>query len=301
MNIRTPAGCVWSTLYTTGWISGSASGNGDGRLVFQVAANSDPDSRIGEILLALADGGARLTFFQAGTAAPVVNTAGIVSGAHFRSQIAPGAIVSLFGRNLAVRRRFVYELPLPTALDLTRLRINAIDAPLFYLSDQQINAQIPFNVPTGTAVGLELIRGSARWTGEIRIDEFAPALFTLMSNGLGHVAALRGGTGGVLNPRFPVERGTAISLFATGLGVVTPPVQAGVPGPDSLSRTTTVPSVFIGDVEAQVPFSGLAPGFAGLYQVNIIIPQNAPIGDAIPVVIRMGSISRPAGTTISLR
>lgn len=55
-----------------------------------------------------------------------------------------------------------------------------------------------------------------------------------------------------------------------------------------LSNTITVPSVTIGGIPAPVSFSGLAPDFAGLYQVNALVPQNAATGNSVPVTIRIG-------------
>jgi hypothetical protein len=60
---------------------------------------------------------------------------------------------------------------------------------------------------------------------------------------------------------------------------------------DPLSSTSTLPIVTIGDIAAQVTFSGLAPGFAGLYQVNALVPDAAPSGDNVNLVIRIGGVS----------
>jgi uncharacterized protein (TIGR03437 family) len=79
----------------------------------------------------------------------------------------------------------------------------------------------------------------------------------------------------------------------TGLGPVTNQPASGSPAPASpnLSSTTTLPAVTLGNVPAPVTFSGLAPGFIGLYQVNVQIPQNAPTGDAVPLVVTVGGIN----------
>jgi uncharacterized protein (TIGR03437 family) len=90
----------------------------------------------------------------------------------------------------------------------------------------------------------------------------------------------------------PVIRGTeSIEIFCTGLGPVTNQPPAGsAAGSSPLSLTTTTPFVNIGGAPAAVSFSGLAPGFVGLYQVNAQVPAGVPTGDAVPVVVTIGGI-----------
>jgi uncharacterized protein (TIGR03437 family) len=67
---------------------------------------------------------------------------------------------------------------------------------------------------------------------------------------------------------------------------VNPPVEAGQPAPEStVSRTVNPVKVTIGGRQAQVLFSGLTPRFAGLYQVNAVVPEGIVAGEAVPVVI----------------
>ncbi|MGH9785338.1 MAG: hypothetical protein ACRD88_14245, partial [Terriglobia bacterium] len=90
----------------------------------------------------------------------------------------------------------------------------------------------------------------------------------------------------------PALRNAEISIFGTGLGAVSPRVASGAAAPSSpLSQTTQTPTVLIGGVSAPVSFSGLAPGFVGLYQINVEVPANAPTGNAIPVVLSIGGVT----------
>jgi uncharacterized protein (TIGR03437 family) len=97
----------------------------------------------------------------------------------------------------------------------------------------------------------------------------------------------------------PAKRGEFISIFCTGLGDVTnrpPSGAAGVVinpfwGLTMPSTTISVPVASIGGIRAPVTFSGLAPGFVGLYQVNVQVLDNAPSGDAVPVVVTLGGAS----------
>ena len=84
-------------------------------------------------------------------------------------------------------------------------------------------------------------------------------------------------------------RGEFVSTFCTGLGPVTnQPATGDAASINSLSGTTTTPTVTIGGVAATVSFSGLATGFVGLYQVDVQVPANAPPGDNVPVVLSIG-------------
>jgi uncharacterized protein (TIGR03437 family) len=78
--------------------------------------------------------------------------------------------------------------------------------------------------------------------------------------------------------------GEVILVYATALGQVAPPVDAGTAAPLSpLSRTVAPVTAQIGGVNAPVQFAGLAPGFAGLYQVNVLVPQ-VPAGTQSVVI-----------------
>ena len=69
-------------------------------------------------------------------------------------------------------------------------------------------------------------------------------------------------------------------------------MPTGQAAPDSpLSTTPQTPSVTIGGVSAQVLFSGLGAGFAGLWQINVVVPANAPSGDDLPVQISLGGVT----------
>jgi adhesin/invasin len=86
-----------------------------------------------------------------------------------------------------------------------------------------------------------------------------------------------------------------IVIYCTGLGAVQTTLEAGDPTPLSpLAQTTDTVTATIGGAQAQVLFSGLVPGFSGLYQVNAIVPGNAPTGDAVPLILTAGGAPGPS-------
>jgi uncharacterized protein (TIGR03437 family) len=95
----------------------------------------------------------------------------------------------------------------------------------------------------------------------------------------------------------PAKKCEYITIWATGLGAVTHTPDTGAAAlVDPLSYTTTVPEVTLGGVPAPVFFSGLAPGFVGLYQVNVKVPEEAPSGNAVDVILTLGGVASNAVT-----
>jgi uncharacterized protein (TIGR03437 family) len=87
------------------------------------------------------------------------------------------------------------------------------------------------------------------------------------------------GTGVLADAAHPAEAGETLETFGSGLGLTNPPVRAGEASPASPpARATAVPQVTIGNQPAQVAFAGLAPGFAGVYQINVIVPEGLTPG-----------------------
>ena len=128
-----------------------------------------------------------------------------------------------------------------------------------------------------------------------RIDfaPHSPGLFTLDAEG--RAAALIAGSGQIAGPRGsgsrPVRRGETLEIFAAGLGAVAfPPPTGESATADPLSSTVAPVRVRIGERTLDALFAGLAPGFAGLYQVNVTVPHDAPASDLAPVVVIIGGI-----------
>jgi|SRR5579871_2405630 len=136
------------------------------------------------------------------------------------------------------------------------------------------------------------------------IAAFAPGIFSLDGTGSGQGAVeiapgpeVAGGMGSYLWASMnyggqPVQRGQYISIFSTGLGPVSNQPATGAPASASpLSVTSTQPTVTLGGVPAQVTFSGLAPGFVGLYVVNAQVPSSAPSGAAVTLNMTIGGVT----------
>jgi uncharacterized protein (TIGR03437 family) len=103
------------------------------------------------------------------------------------------------------------------------------------------------------------------------------------------------------NDAFPGSRpariGEYVSIYATGLGDVSNRPGLGSASPLSpLSTTLAKPEVTVGGVPAAVTFSGLAPGYVGLYQINVQVPAGAPTGPNVPIVLTIGGVPSNTAT-----
>jgi uncharacterized protein (TIGR03437 family) len=234
---------------------------------------------------------------------PTFTAASLVSAASFNltgSAPAAASIAALFGSNLASSTGEAISLPLPLTLGGATLRLNNIAAPLFVASPGQINFQIPWELLGQTQASLTVTVGAVTSVPvNVNLAALAPGIFTTNAQGTGQGAILIAATGEVVAPvgsipgraSRPAARGVDfITIYCTGLGDVTNrPASGAAAGSNPLSSTTTAPSVTIGGVPATVSFSGLVPGLVGLYQINLQVPANAPIGEAVPVIITIGA------------
>ncbi len=187
--------------------------------------------------------------------------------------LAPGGLVSLFGANLASSQESNAALPLPTDLANTEVYVNGELAPLLFVSENQINFQLPYGLEGETATIVVSHNGVLSEEFEIRLAQASPAIFTLGDGADGTAAVLRL-DGTLVGADSPVEPGEILNLFANSLGAVEPSVASGEPAPATppLARVTAEVEVTVDGEPAEVLFAGLAPNFVGLYQLNVRAP-----------------------------
>jgi uncharacterized protein (TIGR03437 family) len=231
-------------------------------------------------------------------AAPATNPAGTVNAASYRPMVAAGSVASVFGSNLSVGTTAATTMPLPNALASASLQIGGQTAPLFYASPSQVNVQIPWALAGQSQAGVIATVGTMTSVQEpMNIAPFAPGIFTLNLAGSSQGAVMLANTVLFAAPQSvpgsqPVNPGQVISIYCTGLGTVSNQPATGTAAPGNpLSSTPTTPTVTIGGIAAQVSFSGLAPGFVGLYQVNVQVPSGTPAGSAVPLILSIGGVA----------
>ncbi len=233
----------------------------------------------------------------------VLNNASFASGA---TPLAPGTIAAIFGTNLNDGSKNPSSLfgtngRLLTTLGGASVTFNGVSAPLFSSFPGQLNVQVPFELagPTSATV-VVTVGGHASAPQTVPIGPSSPGIFSINGQGTGQGAIVISATGEFAAPvgsisgsaAQPASRGQYITIYCTGLGNVTNrPATGAAALHDPLSTTTETPTVSIGGVPAKVSFSGLTPDLVGVYQVNVEVPSEAPTGDAVEVVLRIGGVT----------
>jgi uncharacterized protein (TIGR03437 family) len=191
---------------------------------------------------------------------------------------------------------------LPNTLAGASVEINGINAPVFFASDGQVNAILPYGISVDRPSNVMVKRGDA-WavSRSVRITPAAPGIFAY-GDQLGIVVGVSaGGAQALADSVHPVTAQQVIVAYATGLGEVSPAVKAGTQTPLSpLSRTVAPVTMTIGGVAARVDFAGLTPGSTGLYQINAVVPAGVTPGSRVPVVVKAADQSS-APVYISVR
>jgi uncharacterized protein (TIGR03437 family) len=259
-----------------------------------------------------------------GGPAPTIGDGGVV-GAGLSlprvMQISPNGLISIFGQNLAppgtAQGAALVNGSLPVNLAGTCVQINNQPAPMLFVSPGQINAQVPSLRGAGNA-GVQVITNcgtptqSASNVQNVILQAAAPEFFFFKQNsdGKNPIAATNAlapfnliGDPAVLGSNFaPAKPDSYVTLYATGLGATSPPVPAGslAGGIATTVNKTTVSLNGAGLSDSDVLYAGAAPGFAGLYQINIHIPAATPDGN-IPVAASVAGFSTPPGAFITVK
>jgi uncharacterized protein (TIGR03437 family) len=231
---------------------------------------------------------------------PAVNGGGVVNAASFQSAISRGQLISIFGTNLSVGGPYsAGSIPLPTQLPFAgdEVKLGATSIPLIYVSAQQINAQIPMDMPDSGPQSLTATLGGRISTIEnITLSPTSPAVFTTNQSGQGDGAILQTDFSAV-DANHPARAGDTVLIYCSGLGATNPLVPNGAAG--NGERVVATIGVTIGGRDALVNFAGAAPGFAGLYQINAVVPSGIS-GASAEVIVSAGNGRSRSGVTVPL-
>ena len=199
-----------------------------------------------------------------------------------------GTISPIFGQNLSAQTATATTYPLPLSLGGVSVTINGVPAPLFYASPGQLNFFVPYELAgqTTATIVVSTPSGVTEVTG-IPITPESPGFY--LEDAAGDASAVHL-TGQIVSATAPATGNESIEVYATGLGGVSNVPADGAPAPSSpLAFSQTTPVITIGGVNAVVSYAGLAPGFAGLYQLNVVVPTGLPSGPN-PMTISVGPL-----------
>jgi len=232
-----------------------------------------------------------------GSLAPRLSAAGIVNAASFVPGLAPGSLATIFAAGLLDDDGIVTAtgFPLPLTLRGVSITIGGVAAPIQSIANrngqEQINIQVPAEIGGRTNAAVVIRRDSqASASVDAPVLDVQPAVFT--ADGVSAVAVHNADFTLATTGR-PLARGEFAFVYATGLGRVSNEPAAGVAAPSSPLAVASDVRVTIAGAAAEVQFAGLAPGFAGVYQLNFRVPANAPSGMQ-DLVVTAGGAASPA-------
>jgi uncharacterized protein (TIGR03437 family) len=209
-----------------------------------------------------------------------------VNGASFvPNDISPGSLISIFGSGLASSTVQASSTPLPTQLAGVNVKINGIDAPLLYVSPTQVNLQVPYEVPTGSATITATLNGAATLNPAITtaISAVSPGIFAVVDRNYS-----------AITPSNPAKANDVVIVYTNGLGAVNGTAVTGQSNA-AAAPTKSAATASVGGFTAQVQYAGLAPGWVGLYQVNVQLPSRVFASDRSVLMLTIGgSIAVPA-------
>lgn len=225
-----------------------------------------------------------------------LSSAVIVNAASFESGISPGGLATIFGDSLVTVDGVVYAdaNPLPTDIDGVEVDISGIAAPIYGIyggSQDQISVQVPYGAPTGPKSAevqvFNIVSGQSMLIADFFTDSFTedPGIFTWdgnVSGGAAIYALAEAVDYSLIGPDNPALVGETLQLFVTGLGPLNDPDLVdgyGSPTSPPFAETLDPFQVILDGESCHVDFSGLAPGFVGLYQINFDVPLDAASGN----------------------
>lgn len=202
--------------------------------------------------------------------------------------VAPGSLVSAYGNFAGASQEVAASFPWPTMLGGAMVTVGGMPAPLYFVSAAQINLQVPWGVPAGGLQSIIVTVGGNTVQGRVLTAETDPALYHRT------VVNADGSTNSADNPA--AAPGGVVIVYGTGIGPVDNTPADGAPADPSgnpLSRGAQPVRAFFGGAEGTVHFSGLAPGFVGLWQLNLQLPTLPPTAaGALPLLVTLAG--RPA-------
>jgi len=196
--------------------------------------------------------------------------------------LSPGGFIAIGGTGLATQSATA-TVPFPPSLGGVSMTVNGIAAPMYSVvagSSPVINAVVPFNVTGFTATIVVTVGTTKSNAVVVPLAATAPGIFSVPPNGISG-GAMRHLNGTLVSSTSPAAREEYISVYLTGLGTTSPTVIDGAAAPSSapLANITGPVNVYVGGILTATPqYAGLAPGFAGLYQLNIQIPDSVASG-----------------------
>lgn len=294
---------------TAGWLTAAASGS-----TLTVTANAtglQPGLYAGTIAAASNAANATLSipvsFLVTTQTGPQIAIGGVVDNAIGQAPISPGDIAVVYGSNFtSATPQGAQSTPIATNLAGVQVLVNGTAAPIYFISPNQIDFQMPYATAAGTADIQVVNNGAAGNIVSVAVGAIEPKILVflgysgqppiIVNYADGSIATTDSGFTAL--PAHAASPGDTLIMYAIGLGQTSPAATTGAAASGSTLETINPASVtitlgggFVTTVPITPAFVGLAPGFVGLYQINFTLPSNAPVGSSVPLMLSVNGVS----------
>jgi uncharacterized protein (TIGR03437 family) len=248
---------------------------------------------------------------------PTILPSGVITAGNYGAfpAIAPATWIEIYGYNLATTRSQTWAgndfkgNQAPSALGGTTVTVEGKPAFIDFVSPGQVNVQVPSGIDPGQQPLIVTTAGGSSLAYTVTVNTLEPGLLappSFILKGAQNVVALFSGTltyvlpvnlPGVVTAR--ARAGDNITLYGIGFGTVTPDIPAG----QIVQQTNALQSafkVFFGGTQATVTYAGFAPGYVGLYQFNVEVP-NVAASDSVPLTFTLGGANGPQNLVIAVQ
>src|SRR5260370_21446062 len=248
---------------------------------------------------------------------PFITPSGVITAGNYGAfpVIAPATWIEIYGVNLATTRSQTWSgtdfngVQAPSTLGGTTVTVAGKPAFVDFVSPEQVNVQVPSGVAPGTQPLIVTTAGGVSAAASVTVKTMEAGLLAapaFILKGAQNVVALFSGTltyvlpvavPGVTTAR--ARPGDNITLYGIGFGQVTPDIPAG----QIVQQNNVLQSAFqiaFAGVPANVTYAGFAPGYVGLYQFNVVVP-NVAASDSVPLTFTLGGASGPQNLFIAVQ
>jgi uncharacterized protein (TIGR03437 family) len=222
---------------------------------------------------------------------PYIAPAGVMNAAGTTptAAVAPGSIISIFGQGLSPKVQVGPVNPLAQTVSGTTVTVNSEILPLQFVSQQQINAQLPSDLSDGTYTLLVHNSGQPDVSGNLTVARNAPGLFFQFVNSQQYVVALHA-DGSAVTPNSPATAGEKISILGTGFGPYNGNVVDGFFPPTPPPSVTDSVTLTVAGQNPAVNWSGAASGFTGIVSTSFTVPNGLPSGAPAPLKVTVNGV-----------
>jgi uncharacterized protein (TIGR03437 family) len=233
-------------------------------------------------------------------AAPLTSAVEHAASSAFGIPVAPGELITVYGQSLVDGALQTNAAPWPTQAQGLQVLFGVTPLPIYYSSATQMAVQVPFSVPLNTQYQLSVVNGTGLSVPQtVTIAPAVPGIFTVNQQGTGQGAIVHANSAVITDTTSPASIGETVTIYCTGLGIVSPAVVEGQQ-PTTASQTVNPVTATIGGVNAPVSYAGVTPGAPGLYQVNLMVPSGIATGDKVPVQITIAGQTSQANVWMSV-